>query len=105
MLDSARLQNVLDDAIDDFAARVMRLAPPVPAAARSPITPLGKEVLRVVAEHPEGVTANGLADQTGVGLAPMFQELRVLVEANHLLRVVRREDQLPIYVLPGQARS
>ncbi len=101
MLDRSQLQSAFDEAVDDFVERLMRLAPVPPTADPPALTALGKEVLRVVAAHPEGVTANGLTDETGVGLAPMFQELRDLMASNQLLRIVRGEDQLPVYVLPS----
>lgn len=101
MLDLSQLQLALNKATDGFVERMMRFTPPAPPTAAPSLTPLGKEVLRMVAKHPEGVTANWLTEETGVGLAPIFQELRDLMASNQLLRIVRGEDQLPVYVIPG----
>ncbi|HQK19704.1 MAG TPA: hypothetical protein PLJ27_19750, partial [Polyangiaceae bacterium] len=51
-------------------------------------------------KHKGGLTANDLAIALDIGLAPLFDHLRELMTSRRLLRKVRGNDQLPLYVLP-----
>ncbi len=75
---------------------------PAPEESRAALafSPLGRKVYRVVSENPKGVTANDIADKVHVGFAPIFDELRSLMASGALVRIVRGDDQLPVYVLP-----
>lgn len=77
-------------------------AAPKPPSPAAPKTPLGRKVLRVVGENRQGVTANDIADELHVGFAPIFDELRSLMASGALLRIVRGDDQLPVYVQPDR---
>jgi hypothetical protein len=76
---------------------------PVPNEESSvALTTLGRKVLRAVSDNPMGVTANDIADKVHVGFAPIFDELRSLMASGALLRIVRGDDQLPVYVVPNR---
>lgn len=75
---------------------------PKPLSPATPTTSLGRKVLRVVSENRQGVTANDIADELHVGFAPIFDELRSLMASGALLRIVRGDDQLPVYVQPDR---
>ncbi len=101
MLDLPFLRTTIHEAIDGLVDRVVDLMPEPRAVDESVrVSSLGKQVLRVVEKNPAGMTANDLAQTLDVGLAPMFEELRDLMASNRLLRVVRGNDELPLYVLP-----
>ncbi len=101
MLDLPFLRTTIHEAVDGLVDRVVDLMPePRALDETARVSSLGKQVLRVVGKNPGGMTANDLAEALDVGLAPMFEQLRDLMASNRLLRVVRGNDELPLYVLP-----
>ncbi len=101
MLDSLLLRKTIQQAIDVFVDRVTNFVPePTKAENAQPLSPLGKRILDTLAKHKGGLTANDLAIALDIGLAPLFDHLRELMTSRRLLRKVRGNDQLPLYVLP-----
>ena len=64
---------------------------------------LKERVLQVAGERPLGATANDFEDALGIGLLPIFELLRELMNEGRLQRVVRGIDELPLYSLPRDA--
>lgn len=82
--------------------QAVRTAPkpgPVPTTAAPTIvvSNLGRRMLQLVGSHPDGISANDIADRLRTGLVPVFEGLRDLEAAGLLVRVVRGPDQLPVY--------
>lgn len=61
------------------------------------VSNLGRRMLQLVGSHPNGISANDIADRLRTGLVPVFEGLRDLEAAGLLVRVVRGPDQLPVY--------
>lgn len=100
MLDSTRLRSELEEAIDRFVDAIVELAQSVPAPPppAPPADELRQQLLDLVAQHPSGVTVNDLARWSGVGLAPLVEQLRELESRQLLRRHERGTAQLPLYL-------